>query len=249
MADRWIGELRIGAGWAAWSGLVGPNQLHHHHAAQAVVTSERSVVFDDDRRGHESRCLLIEPGVGHRLQSGEVTQLYFLEPTGRGPEVPELRRTLQTMPEVKLLGEGSGTFWRRWLARIPMEFDSRIRHAVDSAEEWILDGSVSLTEAARVSHLSVDRFRHLFTAQVGIPFSRFILWRRLSIALRSLAAGTDATSAAQEAGFADSPHLSRTVRAMFGVSLTELGLLSAGLKSTVPGAGEALERQVRRRPG
>ncbi|QRN79795.1 MAG: helix-turn-helix domain-containing protein [Nocardiopsis sp. BM-2018] len=151
------------------------------------------------------------------------------------------------MPEVKLLGEGSGTFWRRWLARIPMEFDSRIRHAVDSAEEWILDGSVSLTEAARVSHLSVDRFRHLFTAQVGIPFSRFILWRRLSIALRSLAAGTDATSAAQEAGFADSPHLSRTVRAMFGVSLTELGLrfqVLARLWNDKSGAGLGDQVQV-----
>lgn len=236
MTERWSGRLHIGSGWATWSGLVGPNQPHGHYAGQAVIAAESPVVVEGADRHHEGRCLLIEPGAVHRLRSGDLVILYFLEPAGRGPEASDLRRTLQTMPEAKVLGGGSllggepETFWRRWLTRTPMELDARVARAVDSIEERVLDGSVSLAGAARTAHLSVDPFRHLFTAQVGIPFSRFVLWRRLSAALRSLAAGTDATSAAQDAGFADSPHLSRTVRAMFGVSLTEAGLLGAGVE-------------------
>lgn len=77
---------------------------------------------------------------------------------------------------------------------------------------------VSLQEAARVVHLSPSRFAHLFSEKVGLPFRRYLLWRRLNQALLRIGAGQSFTAAAHGAGFADSAHLTRTFQQMFGLS-------------------------------
>jgi AraC-like DNA-binding protein len=65
--------------------------------------------------------------------------------------------------------------------------------------------------------LSASRLTHLFTSQVGIPLRRYVLWSRLRIAISRVQAGDDLTDAAHGAGFADSAHLTRTTRDMFGL--------------------------------
>ncbi len=73
------------------------------------------------------------------------------------------------------------------------------------------------TLAARV-HLSPSRFAHLFKEQVGVPVRRYVLWQKMRRALDLAIAGDSLTTAALSAGFADSAHLSRTVRALMGVA-------------------------------
>ena len=51
----------------------------------------------------------------------------------------------------------------------------------------------------------------------GLPLRRYVLWLRLRDVLLSLAEGASLTEAAHAAGFADSAHMSRTFRDMFGV--------------------------------
>ncbi len=80
-------------------------------------------------------------------------------------------------------------------------------HAYDSIE----------TLAAR-AHLSPSRFAHLFKEQVGVPVRRYVLWQKMRRALDLAMAGDSLTTAALSAGFADSAHLSRTVRAIMGVA-------------------------------
>ena len=75
---------------------------------------------------------------------------------------------------------------------------------------------LSLKEAAAVAHLSPSRFRHLFVAQTGVSFRAYVLWARVETAVGAAMSGRSWTVAAQEAGFADSAHLSRTCRRMFG---------------------------------
>lgn len=48
------------------------------------------------------------------------------------------------------------------------------------------------------------------------------LWLRLQRAVELFAAGTPLTEAAHAAGFADSAHLSRTFRRMFGIAAATL---------------------------
>lgn len=96
------------------------------------------------------------------------------------------------------------------------------RHpAIDDALRLLPDlvsaGPVSGTELAGLVGLSASRLTHLFTGQVGIPLRRYVLWTRLRIAITRVQAGDDLTGAAHGAGFADSAHLTRTTREMFGL--------------------------------
>jgi AraC-like DNA-binding protein len=92
---------------------------------------------------------------------------------------------------------------------------------------WVaprLDEGVSLSDAATFLDLSPGRARHLFVQQTGIPFRRYLLWLRLNRAVEIYAGGAPLTEAARGAGFADSAHLSRTFRRMFGIPAGSLRL-------------------------
>jgi AraC-like DNA-binding protein len=55
-----------------------------------------------------------------------------------------------------------------------------------------------------------------------MPFQRFVLWRRLIIAFDELGMRRSATEAAHMAGFSDSAHFARTIKAMFGIRASDL---------------------------
>ena len=95
--------------------------------------------------------------------------------------------------------------------------DLRVRKMIAWAAQQ-LDGAVSLSDAAAITGLSASRVRHLFVEQTGLPFKTYMLWLRLTRAVEVYAAGASLTQAAHDAGFADSAHLSRTFRRMFGVT-------------------------------
>jgi len=61
----------------------------------------------------------------------------------------------------------------------------------------------------------------LFKAATGQTFRRFKQWSALQHAARQIAAGELVRSAAMDAGFADTAHLSRTFRMNFGLSPTQ----------------------------
>ena len=84
------------------------------------------------------------------------------------------------------------------------------------------DDPPSLGEAAAAVGLSPGRFRHLFVAEAGLPYRGYALWLRLGRAVDVFAAGGSLTDAAHDAGFADSAHLSRTFRRMFGPAPSSL---------------------------
>ena len=99
--------------------------------------------------------------------------------------------------------------------------DYRIRKVIAWAVKQI-DEPVTLADAVPLTNLSAARLRHLFVEQTGLPFKTYLLWLRLTRAVQSIAAGQPLTSAAHDAGFSDSAHLSRTFRRMFGVAPTSL---------------------------
>jgi len=81
---------------------------------------------------------------------------------------------------------------------------------------------VSLADAAAAATLSPSRFRHLFVQATGTSFRAYLLWLRINVAIEAAMAGASWTEAAHEAGFADSSHLSRTHRRMFGIEPTAI---------------------------
>jgi AraC-like DNA-binding protein len=73
-----------------------------------------------------------------------------------------------------------------------------------------------LEDVADTVFLSPSRFAHLFSENVGLPFRRYLLWRKLSRAMLAIGRGVSLGQAAYEAGFADAAHLTRTFIQMWG---------------------------------
>ena len=81
---------------------------------------------------------------------------------------------------------------------------------------------MSLDHAADKACLSSTRFAHLFKDQVGLPFSRYMLWRKLTRAMVAVASEGTIAAAAHAADFADAAHLTRTFYQMFGIAPSAL---------------------------
>lgn len=104
--------------------------------------------------------------------------------------------------------------------------DARIARVVREIERRP-DAFGRLQDAATLSCLSPSRFRARFDAELGLPFRRYRLWRRMAAVMRTVAGGGNLTEAAHTAGFSSSAHLSSTFKLMFG--LTASNLLALGV--------------------
>lgn len=102
-------------------------------------------------------------------------------------------------------------------ALAPAPISDDVRAAVDYVEQTI-ERLPRLDDAARLACLSPSRLTHRFSAEVGLPFRRFVLWARIRRSASAVADGANLTQAAIAAGFSDSAHLSRVYRSTFGVT-------------------------------
>lgn len=107
--------------------------------------------------------------------------------------------------------------------------DARIERIVERIKRSPRE-SLPLEVLASEVGLSPSRLLALFKAKVGVPIRRYRLWRRLYQSTLRLSAGCSLTEAAMEAGFADSPHFSRTYRDMIGMQPSTLTRNECGLR-------------------
>ncbi len=131
----------------------------------------------------------------------------------------------------------------------PRTFDPRIAKVLSILKSSMPDAP-SAQELGEQVELSEGRLIHLFSEQVGVPLRRYVLWLRIRHIVFCLAIGKNLTDAAHEAGFADSAHLTRVFRSMFGLAPSQI-LRSEGvtisleipaLPLTGPHATEDMER-------
>ncbi|MCP3942450.1 MAG: helix-turn-helix transcriptional regulator [Desulfobacteraceae bacterium] len=102
--------------------------------------------------------------------------------------------------------------------RLPSEpKDPRILKVIDFLS-GLDEKKISLMDISNFICLSESRLTHLFKAQTGIPIRRYLLWLRLMEAICLIFNKASFTRAAHETGFADSAHLSRTFKQMFGMA-------------------------------
>jgi AraC-like DNA-binding protein len=102
------------------------------------------------------------------------------------------------------------------LAPIP-RLDARVTRVVDAIRASD-DLRISLDQAADIACLSPTRFAHLFKDQLGLPFSRYMLWRKLTRAMVAIGSEETIAAAAHAADFADAAHLTRTFYQMVGMA-------------------------------
>lgn len=225
-APVWQGKLFLGDRWALWQGDIGDGVLHRHFAAQAIVSDSPVRVFDESGRYVEAECVLIDPLTPHRVVPGHKAKLIYVEPGKRmEPDAVEHLRPVRSATSLAIVSSTEGfRFWSMWLSTpVPLleAIDVRLSAALEFIESALAYGPVPLQIAASQSRLSSDRFRHLFADQMGLPYKRYVLWRRLRLASTYLMEGQDVTTAAHAAGFSDAAHFARTIKSTFGVTASQ----------------------------
>lgn len=169
-----------------------------------------------DARGARLATLQVDPeceafgAIAHRLTSGAVVLPPDLAARVQrelsGLDGSHTAATRARAATLALLAEGG--------APLPPR-DPRIVRVLERVKEDFLAPPPAAVLARDVG-LSAGRLIHLFTREMGLPLRRYVLWLRLRDVVLSIATGATLTEAAHGAGFADSPHLSRTFRGMFG---------------------------------
>jgi AraC-like DNA-binding protein len=245
-----VGRVIFWGGGNLWIGLaVDAIDSHAHHAIQIAVGFDGPVEFRRSSREAWTRYghgALVRPDAAHEFRApGQRIANFLYEPEtpiGRAllerfqgddivpleAEVGALAAAFDANADDEVIVRESMAF----LARLAgtdapkRSTDPRIGRVV----EWVarhIDEPLSLADAARVAELSDGRFRHLFVAETGIAFRPYVLWTRLNRALELGFGGTSWTEAAHATNFADSAHLTRTCRRMYGLFPTSLRIQSA----------------------
>jgi len=100
--------------------------------------------------------------------------------------------------------------------------DERIGIVLEYLEANLHEHTV-LEDMTSKTKLSRGRLRHLFAEQMGIPFSQYILWKRMRNTLKAaILDEVTLTESCHRFGFADQPHFNRTFKRVFGMKPTLL---------------------------
>lgn len=246
MKSSATGRILIWRGGSLWIGLAGePTGLHAHHALQIALPFPFGQVRLKGPSGGWTNytTALVPAHHPHSFEArGELVGQIFVAPEsqeGRKLQMRYRNEGIVALPLGSLDPEIAGlasAYGRRAtdadliaLARaaiatlagtteVPQHpLDKRIARVVELIRER-LNGPIPLDAMAASVHLSPDRFRHLFMAEMGVGFRAYLLWLRLECSLAAYVAGSSLTDSAYVGGFADSAHFSRTFRRMFGIA-------------------------------
>jgi AraC family transcriptional regulator len=230
-----IGRVMFWEGGSLWLALItGGNALHLHHAVQISLPLDGTVRF---RRSQSSEWVeyagaVIAPDLPHAFDApGRVVANILFEPecaAGRALIDRYGKTGIAALPaayardagDAELVGLAKAAIAN--LSRTPLApgaTDPRVLKAIEHIRTHI-DEPISLSSVAAAVNLSPSRLRHLFVGETGVSCKAFILWERLNVALALGFGGASWTEAAHAANFADSAHLTRTCRRMFGMAPT-----------------------------
>ena len=225
-------RLCVGTSRAAWFGRALDLAPHLNVATTLAVSSgdgfelrrwNRTTGWSDWRR---QSVALIASGTLHHLRGRSPMAFLYLDPLG--DDVAAMTPETLSTGRARLLAIGGRPSLSDACAAfgIPLRrtVDARIVRVAREVERRPHDFA-RLQDAAALACLSPSRFRARFVREVGLPFRRYRLWRRMAVVMRVLAGGGDLTQAAHASGFASSAHLSTAFRQMFGLAPGELRAL------------------------
>ena len=214
---------------------------HAHHAIQIVIAIEgRMGIRQAGETWREARGAIVRPDVEHSFHGNETAgAMLFVDPeSSEGawlqaslaqpitlvpdarlePCLAELRAFFERPLEAMEVGDLIRHCVRALCAGVPpsRRLDERIASVLAAIRESD-DLRISLEAAAERVHLSPGRFAHLFKEEVGLPFRRYMLWRKVTRAMLAIGKQSTIAAAAHEGDFADAAHLTRTFYQIFGI--------------------------------
>lgn len=215
--------------------------LHSHHAIQIFIALEgQAAIRSSGEEWRKGAGIIVRPDIVHSFNGQSVsgamifvdpessegawlqsvlTEDIILAPVARLQScLAELRAFRERPLESMDVGDLVRHCVRAFCAGAPpsRRLDSRVTKLLRKIRESD-DLRLSLEDAAALVHLSPGRFAHLFKEQLGLPFRRYMLWRKLTRAMLVIGRESNIASAAHAADFADAAHLTRTFNQMFGM--------------------------------
>lgn len=254
MAAKAHGRILVWEGASLWILEAPPGEqyprtdFHAHHAVQVTIALSGRIEIDSPTQQTSGVAIAVAPDASHAFKGTGLVAHLFVAPDGLVGR--QLRRLFAARAIETISAEQLGdlpirlqkSFHERrhrdhelralsqaLIARLAGEGiqverpDARITKLIPWLTER-LDQALTLGDVAARVGLSPGRTRHLFVQQTGLPFRTYLLWLRLERAVALFAGGASLTEAAHGAGFADSAHLSRTFRRMFGIAAASLRL-------------------------
>ncbi|WP_052305326.1 AraC family transcriptional regulator [Stackebrandtia nassauensis] len=215
-------------GLLALTGRIGHAEAHTHACHQLLIVASGHVVVEDD---HHDRypvqgVAFIPAGFRHRVIAS--------------PDASGLAAWFDADSPIGLAAatrwHGAGDLgcartWTTAVAGLPRLTDATphrparpqhpvlaraIHHATTTPS-----GPPDLETLAAAVSMSPSRLGHLFAERLGLSYPIWRRWIMLQRAIDAVRAGANLTAAAHTTGFADSAHLTRTTKAMFGITPTQ----------------------------
>lgn len=237
---RWRGTLVLGSGLVVYDGPGASASTHRHDAVQLTVGVDQPVQMTRDGRTTTAGAVAVASGADHGLVTVGRTIVVLVEPASSVGQVfatfarahsdEDLADTLpQTPPGEPVDPEALSNWARRSLESLTgvggSPDVSGIRPVTEQLISYVnrnLAGTPRLNDAAGAIGVSPRHLRRIIGRDLGMPFPRYVLWRRLGMAVLAVRGGSDLTTAAATAGFADSAHFSRVFRSMFGITPSDV---------------------------
>lgn len=229
---RLTGTLFAAENYVLYVGPLVATSLHAHHAAQILVAPS-GVSVTDAEGSNVSSFAVIAPRTLHGHGACEHAAVLFLDGDSTASRRLERsaplshKRWSRTELEFRFPPNPDRDTARQLVAEIAraLELDLRPapRHPAVQRMCQLLDETQhpNLAALSLRAGLSARQMRHAFLRDVGLSLRAYLRWLRLRRSVEVIEAGGNLTTAAAEAGFADSAHLTRVFRAHFGISPTQ----------------------------
>jgi AraC-like DNA-binding protein len=198
----------------------------HCNPAPCVIAGRRGSLSVISAGGQVTGdVLFIRPGVEHKVicAHGGINVIYLdgLAWPGDFPCAQRLQGRVADIAVDALFQEaGAQAELRDRLASAATPVPPRLGVVIETI---IAEPMLRLSQLELAHRLKMERTSALrtFKAATGVTFRRFKQWSALQHAARQIAGGELVRTAAMDAGFADTAHLTRTFRASFGLTPSE----------------------------
>ena len=216
----------FGDGYFLFFGNVNQNEVHQNAAYHLILSSKDDVTISNNDGGiFVGKNILIKPLANHKMKCDSPVLIIYLSPKLgfsinvlskiSGGDIISLKPEDVPFDAFSCLTDVANELDKS-IGLMMSELDPRLVAAIDYLSNN-LHGATILDVAERCN-LSRSRLRSLSREQIGMPLSKWLVWKKLVESNRALSAGASLSEAAFAGGFSDQAHFSRTMKKMFGVT-------------------------------
>ena len=198
--------------------------LHRNPVPCVIMGRNKSLTVANREEVVTGDVLLIRPGIEHTVVCSGGLNVMYLDglPWSAGICLAEsLQGRLADLAiDAMFRGSDAQVALRQRLVPGATQVPPQLMAAI---EDLIAEPMSRMTQRELADRLQVERTKalRLFKAATGQTFRRFKQWSGLQHAARKITSGELVRTAAMDAGFADTAHLTRTFRMSFGLTPSE----------------------------